>query len=245
MVSNLSLTNSEIESLNQKFELYTTPEILRWAWERFGMMVGASSSFQTQSVPLLHMIAQICPDMTIIFVDTGFHFSETLHFRDMLKMQFGLNVVNVKPAINKNDFYRQYGYEIYKHDPDLCCHINKVLPMQQAMQSMSAWISGIRRDQTVHRNKSLFLEQQQNGLIKINPMLNWTKKDLWQYMSKHNLPNHPLHEQGYLSIGCKPCTYPVSILDNERLGRWQNNKKTECGLHSGAKKLAFSCQSEL
>jgi phosphoadenosine phosphosulfate reductase len=225
------LTNLNISQLNELLENAPASEILQWAWATFGPKVAASSSFQTQSVPLLHLISQICPDMPVIFLDTGFHFPETLKFRDELQKQLDLNIVIASPLMEKNHLLTQYGQPLYRHDPDLCCYINKVEPMQRALTGFNGWISGVRRDQTASRKDLSILEASPTGPLKIYPMLNWTRRQIFNYIDKHDLPVHPLLAQGYTSIGCVPCTRPVSTDEDERAGRWAGTDKIECGIH--------------
>jgi phosphoadenosine phosphosulfate reductase len=195
-------------------------------------MAVASSSFQTQSTPLLHIISQVCPEMPIVFVDTGFHFIETLAFRDELQVRYNLNILVVHPAIGKGQLLAKYGEGLYRRDPDLCCYINKVEPMQRLLEGRLSWVSGVRRDQTAHRKGLQVLELQPGGLLKIHPMLNWTREQIWEYIERRRLPVHPLFPEGFLSIGCAPCTRPVSAGEDERAGRWTGIEKTECGLHT-------------
>jgi phosphoadenosine phosphosulfate reductase len=178
------------------------------------------------------MISQIRPQMRVFFVDTSFHFWDTLMFREQLERLWEFNIVDLRADESWRSFLRRFGRDLYDHDPDLCCFIRKVQPMQKAMKGMKAWISGIRRDQTDHRAKAKILELQENGLLKINPMLNWSKREIWKYIQEHNLPEHPLLEKGYTSIGCSPCTRPVLPGEDERSGRWKGKGKTECGLHT-------------
>ncbi|MCP4544787.1 MAG: phosphoadenylyl-sulfate reductase [Chloroflexi bacterium] len=227
-----TLPNIDISILNERLEQMSASEILAWAWETFGPHGIASSSFQTQSVPLLHLISQVCPEMPVIFIDTGFHFLETLAFRDELQARYGLNIVVMHPTIGKGELLAKYGGGLYRQDPDLCCHINKVEPMQRALSGARAWISGVRRDQTAHRKNLRVIEPQSSGLLKIHPMINWTKGQLGEYTNRYMLPFHPLFIVGYLSIGCAPCTRPVSVGQDERSGRWAGTEKNECGLHT-------------
>lgn len=225
------MSNLNIPHLNDQFEQATPPEILRWSWQTFGPDVAASSAFQPQSLPLLHLIAQTCPELPVIFLDTGFHFPETLAFRDEIAARLGLNLVILRPAIEPSELAAQHGAGLYRRDPDLCCYINKVEPMRRAMTGRRAWISGVRREQTAHRRQLSILEPQPDGLLKIHPLLTWTGQDIWQYMDDHQLPTHPLFSQGYMSIGCAPCTRPIFSGEDERAGRWAGRQKTECGLH--------------
>jgi len=139
--------------------------------------------------------------------------------------------VVVHPAIEKSQLLERYGEGLYRCDPDLCCYINKVEPMRRSMSELWAWVAGIRRDQTAYRKGLNVLERQPTGLLKIHSLINWTKRELWEYISEHNLPAHPLFSKGYRSIGCAPCTRPVFAGEDERAGRWASTGKTECGLH--------------
>ena len=163
-------------------------------------------------------------------MDTGFHFPETLAYRDSLAARFGLNVRTVTPAIGHDGFRRQHG-NLYRSNPDLCCHINKVEPLREVKRGLLAWVTGIRRDQTETRKATPILTQERSGQFKICPMATWTSKDIWTYINQHDLPVHPLLSQGYLSIGCAPCTRPATAGDDERSGRWAASAKTECGIH--------------
>lgn len=221
----------DLTSLNEQFEQQSPADTLRWSWEVFGPHVAASSSFQTQSLPLLHLISEVCPEMPVIFLDTGFHFPETLTYRDELQARLKLNIVIARPAIEKSQLMARYGEALYRRDPDLCCYLNKVEPMQRAVAGLRAWISGVRHDQTEHRSGLRILEAQPSGQLKIHPMLHWTQKEVWAYNDRYQLPAHPLMARGYLSVGCAPCTRPVYGHEHERAGRWAGQNKTECGLH--------------
>lgn len=221
-----------LPELNKRLRERTPQEILHWAWSTFPNKVAASSSFQTQSVPLLHMIAETTPQLPVVFLDTGFHFPETLQFRNDLETRLGLNIQDVRPELNPQQLAAKHGKKLYERNPNLCCHLNKVEPMKQAVAGLRAWISGVRADQTPQRRKLDVVEVQENGLLKIHPMLNWTKKEVWGYMDEHQLPSHPLLEKGYVSVGCAPCTRPIFAGEDERAGRWSNLAKTECGLHT-------------
>jgi phosphoadenosine phosphosulfate reductase len=225
-------TPLEIEKLSEEFETKTPQEILKWAIDTFWPQIAMSSSFQTQSVPLLHMVSQINRNLLIFFIDTGYHFWETSIFREQLASEWHLNVLDLYRDSRWDAFARQNIRNLPFEDPNLCCYIHKVQPMQKAMKDMLAWISGIRRDQTASRAQAKILELQEDGLLKVNPMLNWTKEDVKRYIEKHNLPSHPLFAKGYRSVGCAPCTVAVGIYDDDRAGRWQGRGKTECGLHT-------------
>ncbi len=223
------------EEIRQKsLELESKPpqEILEWAIREYGDDIAMSSSFQTQSMPLLHMATRIKPDIRIFFIDTGYHFWETLIFCVRVASDWSLNVIDLHRDPKWNDFMRENLRTLPADDPNLCCYIHKVQPMQRALDSVWCWISGIRRDQTEVRAHAQIVELQDNGLIKVNPMLNWTKADVNNYIKEHHLPTHPLLEKGYRSIGCAPCTVAVGADDSDRAGRWAGRGKTECGLHT-------------
>ncbi|MFZ6030248.1 MAG: phosphoadenylyl-sulfate reductase [Chloroflexota bacterium] len=226
------LSANELKRLSQAFETRPPQDILRWAIDQFWPDIALSSSFQTQSIPLLHMIVRIRPEIRIFFLDTGFHFWDTLLFREQMAYEWQLNVIDLRRDARWDVFSRQYGRSLPREDPDLCCYINKVQPMQKAMHGLHGWISGIRRDQTRDRAHAQILELQKDGLVKINPLLNWSGKDIQEYMEVHKLPQHPLFAKGYRSIGCAPCTAPIQANQDERAGRWIGRGKTECGLHT-------------
>ncbi|MBN1286979.1 MAG: phosphoadenylyl-sulfate reductase [Anaerolineae bacterium] len=220
-----------IPQLNARFEHRAAEDILRWTWQTFGAAAVASSSFQTQSIPLLHLISKVCPALPVIFIDTGFHFPETLAFRDELQRRFDLNIVTVRAQVDQSEQFRRHGEAPYRSDPDLCCYINKVEPMQRALAGAAAWVSGVRRDQTANRAGLPVFQPRDDGVLKVHPMLHWTEQQVWTYINRHDLPAHPLLAQGYASIGCAPCTRPVTDGEDARAGRWAGTGKTECGLH--------------
>jgi len=227
------LKKEEISRLSNKFESKTPQDILTWAINTFWPNIAMSSSFQTQSMPLLHMATCIRNDLVIFFLDTGYHFWDTLTFRERIAADWKLNVRDLYRNSRWDVFARQYVRSLPVEDPDLCCYLHKVQPMQKACKDVQAWISGIRRDQTAIRAKAQILELQDDGLLKINPLLNWTKADVDAYIKEYDLPIHPLTKVGFRSIGCAPCTAIVSPAEqDERAGRWEGRGKTECGLHT-------------
>lgn len=220
----------DIDSLNARFEEAPAEDTIRWAAATFLPDIALSSSFQTQSLPLLHLVSRVAPDMPILFLDTGYHFAETLAFRDHLVQKWGLNVRNLRRQSTEDG--AGPGADLYRTDPDLCCHINKVEPMRLAVAGLRAWISGIRRDQSPTRRTIRVVEQTPEGLVRVHPMATWTSRDVFAYIAEHHLPTHPLLTRGYRSIGCAPCTRPASPEGDERSGRWAGQQKTECGLHT-------------
>lgn len=222
----------EIAKLSDEFETKTPQEIIQWAVAAFWPEVGMSSSFQTQSMPLLHMVLQIKRSVPVFFLDTGYHFWETLTFREWLASEWHINVIDLYRDSRWDVFVKQHIRTLPFEDPNLCCYLHKVQPMQKALKDVKAWISGIRRDQTSVRAHAKILELQDDGLLKVNPLLNWTKADVQRYMEEYNLPSHPLYTKGYRSVGCAPCTIAIGANDDERAGRWVGRGKVECGLHT-------------
>ena len=228
----LKFTPEKIESLSKEFESATPQEIIEWAVENFCPALALSSSFQTQSVPLLHMVRQVHPQIRIFFLDTGMHFWDTLFFREHLEQIWGLNIVDLRPDEKWRTVLRHFGSDLPETDSNLCCYIRKVEPMQKAMEGLGAWITGIRRDQTKNRAHAKILEYKRDGLLRIAPLLSWTGEKVSNYIAENNLPRHPMPNTQYPSIGCKPCTRAIQIGENERAGRWDGKGKTECGLHT-------------
>lgn len=223
----------DLAEINEKYETLDPREILKWAiQDEFRGDVALSSSFGIGSAVLLHMISEINPGMKIIFIDTGCHFRETLEYKERLKNLLGLtNVVEYRPSPDDLDRFDEDG-SLYEKHPDLCCAIRKVEPMKRSLKGLRAWISGIMRSQAETRKDVHMIEEYNGGLFKINPLVQWTSRDSYYYMEKHNLPKHPLFEKGYSSIGCLPCTFLPTDEGDERSGRWKGQAKTECGLHT-------------
>jgi len=189
-----------------------------------------SSSFQTQSVPLLHIVSSNFNWIKIVFIDTGYLFAETYGFKKHLEDQFGLDIITVT---SNRDYLNQKmtsGLMLYSEDIDRCCGINKVEPINSLINSGDVWISGVRKDQTKNRSLKKPVEIDSKGIIRLHPMLEWNSKDIYHYIKENELPKHPLEKEGYLSIGCVPCTQKISY-SNMRDGRWVGQQKTECGLH--------------
>lgn len=222
--------NLDLVRLNKEFELAEVGEILEWVRERFCSRAVLTSSFQTQSVPLLHLASRYFPEVEVLFLDTGFHFPETLAFRDQLVSKFGLRLKNLRNQQGHSQFLKHYG-ELFRSDPDRCCFLNKVEPLKIALRQAAAWVTGVRRDQTKNRKEVPIISLHPSGVIKVCPMANWSRKRVWEYIEEYQLPVHGLFEAGYSSVGCSPCTRPA-MGDDDRSGRWQESRKTECGLHT-------------
>ncbi len=196
--------------------------------------VYASSSFQTQSVPLLHLLSTHFPWVKIVFIDTGFLFAETYAFKKQLQDSLNLNCITVHSDKSYAQQTSSSHLFQYANDTAYCCHINKVEPIESLIVKGDVWISGVRRDQTAIRNKMQIEEIDKRGVLRFHPMLDWNAKDVYDYIREYDLPKHPLEMNGYVSIGCVPCTHKHS-LDGARGGRWVGSAKTECGLHTNSR----------
>ena len=223
---------AEIEAASLSLQGSTPQEILRWAVETFHPRLTMATAFGAEGCCLIHMLAEIEPAVRIFNLDTGYQFPETLELRERIKERYGIEVELIKPELSVPEYEAEHGGPLYRIRPDQCCHDRKVLPLRRALVGYDAWISAIRRDQTNHRAVAQAVQWDAKfGLVKINPLLGWTKKDVWAFVLKHDVPYNPLHDQGYPSIGCWPCTQPVKDGEDERAGRWAGMLKKECGLH--------------
>ena len=213
--------------------------ILTWAAATIDRLAVATS-FQSSGLVILHMMRDIRPDVPVLFLDTGFHFDETLAFKDRIAAMFDLNVVDLRGEHGSPERQADiHGPELYRRDPDKCCFINKVQPLMKALDNYEGWISGIRRDQSPMRSATPIVEAQMlpsgEEVMKIHPLAHWTREDVSAYVAAHSIPTNPLLEQGFRSIGCHPCTRAISDTEDERAGRWDGLAKTECGIHSFGK----------
>ena len=223
----------DVESLNREFENKSPQDVIRWAVQEFPVKLAMTSSFGSESGVLLHMVSQIKAELPILFIETGFHFPETLQYKKDLIQRFGLtNVIDLKAdPKRREELIKEYDEIPYEKNPDLCCQINKVDSLDEALKEYHAWMTGIRRHQSDARKSVRVVEEYTGEHFKISPLTSMTSRDCWWYLKEHNIPKHPLTEKGYLSIGCWPCTRPVQEGDDERSGRWAGKAKTECGIH--------------
>ena len=198
-----------------------------------GKQFFASSSFQSHSIPMLHILNSIAPNFPVYFIDTGFHFPETLEFRDHVTSQLNLNVKNQRGATSLVNQLSKEDRFLFQSDPGYCCTINKTQPMDSLMMQYDIWITGVRKDQNANRSTMGYEAEGPHNTMRFHPMIHWNSKMIWEYRKMHNLPTHPLEEQGFLSVGCLPCTQKFSLeTDDGRGGRWKGMKKNECGLHT-------------
>ncbi|MCX6565599.1 MAG: phosphoadenylyl-sulfate reductase [Candidatus Aminicenantes bacterium] len=229
----------EIQKLNEQFAAAEPEEILGWAVRSFPYQTAMTSSFQASGIVLIHMLRKITLDFPIFFIDTGYHFPETLEFKTRLIREWKLNVLTIVPEMGKSEQLRLHGPHLFERDPDLCCLINKVDPLLtlQRELGLKGWISALRRDQAETRRNLRPVMKDEYGNLRIHPLLTWTRERVWAYIEKHRLPTNPLYDQGYASIGCFPtcCTAKSEPGSDERSGRWAGKGKVECELHSRLK----------
>lgn len=220
-----------IEEKAIELETATPQEIIAWAVETFPNITFACS-FGAEDVVLVDMLQRISPSSDIFYLDTDYHFKETYETRDVIEGKYNLEFVRVSPLITPEEQAAQHGEELWKSDPNACCNIRKVEPLTRILSQYEAWITGIRRDQAPTRANSKKIEYDNKfGLVKFNPIADWTTEDVWNYIREHNVTYNPLHDRNYPSIGCEQCTRPVMPGEDPRAGRWSGNDKTECGLH--------------
>jgi phosphoadenosine phosphosulfate reductase len=197
-----------------------------------GKKMFTSSSFQSHSLVLLHVLSRIDNSIPVYFINTGYHFPETLKFRDQVADEFDLNVIDLKPDVPKFMQRDNEGKLLFTSDPDHCCYLNKTQPMDGVLRSHDVWINGVRADQSSVRASMKEIQPSLHNTIRYHPMLNWNSKMIWEYRKEFKLPTHPLEAKGYFSIGCEPCTRRLSTAMQEREARWFGLKKVECGLHT-------------
>ncbi|HET7628097.1 MAG TPA: phosphoadenylyl-sulfate reductase [Bacillales bacterium] len=208
-------------------------DVLDWSYREFGDDIVYACSFGAEGVVLTDLISQVRPDAEIVFLDTGLHFKETYELIENVKDRYPtLNIRLKKPNLSLAAQAEQYGDQLWKRDANLCCHLRKIKPLTEVLQGKKAWISGVRREQSPHREQLDFINKDDKfKLIKICPLIHWTWEGVWQYIRSRDLPYNELHDRGYPSIGCMPCTMPASYDRDLRSGRWAGMEKTECGLH--------------
>jgi phosphoadenosine phosphosulfate reductase len=229
----------DLKSQSLAFEDAQPEEVLRWAISHFGDKLCMSTSFQLGGMVLIDMLSKIDRNIPVLFLDTGFHFPETLAFRDQVAAHYKINLITLVPALPRDTFIRIYGDDrLYERNRNECCRINKVEPMKKALERYSAQLISLRRDQSADRANIQILEERLDGVTLIHPLARWSREDSLKYLKDNAVPSHPLHEKGYKSIGCSPecCTQPVGAHAPERAGRWTGTGKSECGLHLDGKR---------
>ena len=221
----------DIASSSSRLATKTPQEVLRWAVDSYPRLTMATA-FGAEGCCIIHMLAEIGPRVRIFNLETGYQFPETLELRERIKHRYGIEVELVRPEQTVAEYEAEHGGPLYRIRPDQCCFDRKIIPLRRAIVGYDAWISAIRKDQTADRAVAGVVQWDPKfQLVKVNPLLNWTKKDVWKFITDHDVPYNPLHDRDYPSIGCWPCTRAVGPGEDDRAGRWAGKVKKECGLH--------------
>jgi phosphoadenosine phosphosulfate reductase len=223
---------ANIAAANRFLRGATPQRVLWWAVEQFRPHLALATAFGAEGCCLIHMLAEIDPTVQIFNLETGYQFPETLELRERIQKRYGITVELVHPDLTVGQYETKYGGPLYRRQPDQCCYERKTVPLRRALAGSAAWISAIRSDQTADRAFANLVQWDGRfDLVKVNPLLNWTRRDVWAFIRANDVPYNPLHDQGYPSIGCWPCTCAVADGADERAGRWAGTDKQECGLH--------------
>ena len=223
---------------NTNVERYSkNPEgLLKWIVKNLpNDKVVMGTGFGPPGIVLLDMLFKVTRNISVFYIDTSFLFDQTYDIKNKLEEKYGFKFLRFSTDLTPEEQGKQYGGKLWEKDPDACCNLRKVLPMKEALADYDFWITGIRKKQTTVRAHAGLVELEPRfSVIKMNPLLNWTHDEVWNYIKEHNLPYNPLHDRGYPSIGCKQCTSSVCAEEDERNGRWRGIGKTECGLHQSS-----------
>ncbi|MFQ3613826.1 MAG: phosphoadenylyl-sulfate reductase [Cyanobacteriota bacterium] len=224
----------QVVSLSEQFEPLDPIALLSWADREFGDGLLLACSFGPEDVVLIDLLTSIRPSARAFFLDTDFHFPETLELREQILARYPqLQLESLKPLLTPEEQAAQYEPELYRANPDLCCGIRKVEPLNRALVRCTTWITGMRREQSPTRADIGKVQWDgKRNRLKLNPLADWTETQVWDYIRTHGIPYNPLHDRNYPSIGCIHCTAPVAPGADPRSGRWQGKAKTECGLHT-------------
>ncbi len=221
----------ELSRAAQELEALPGEELIRWAAREFGDRLCLTCSWQKQSSVLVHMVSGLGLDIDIVELDTHLFFRESYETRERLVERYGLELIR-PDVITVAEQHTREGPNLWEADPDRCCHIRKVQPLIDALERYGAWISGIRRDQSPSRaGTPKVVWSERYGVFKIHPLADWDDRAVWRYIVENDIPYNPLHDTGYRSIGCIPCTRPTRADEEERAGRWAGSDKLECGIH--------------
>lgn len=222
-----------LREVSAQLETATPAEIIRWAVDEFHPKLTMATAFGPEGMVIIHLLAQIEPKVPVFNLDTGYQFKETLELRDRVLARYGIDVELRTPDTTVEEYEKQHGGPLYTTKPDQCCFDRKIKTLQRSAVGMYAWMSGIRRDQSSDRAKAPIVGWDKKfGLVKVSPLANSTKNEVWKLITEEDIPYNALHDQGYTSIGCFPCTRAVMFGEDERAGRWSGFAKTECGLHT-------------
>ncbi|HWS90523.1 MAG TPA: phosphoadenylyl-sulfate reductase [Pyrinomonadaceae bacterium] len=226
------LSVEEMRALSEGFEGAGPEAVLYWAAGRFGDEVALATGFGAEGCVLIDMLSRVAPRMRVFYLDTELLFPETYQLAARLSVRYGVRFERRAPRLTPDAQAKAYGERLWERDPEECCRLRKVEPLREMLAGLGAWVTAIRREQTPARAGASVVERDAKfGLVKINPLAAWSAGDVWRYIFEHDVPYNPLHDLGYASVGCVPCTTPVRIGEDPRAGRWRGTAKTECGLH--------------
>ncbi|GAB4579546.1 MAG: phosphoadenylyl-sulfate reductase [Anaerolineales bacterium] len=228
----LAWSPTNLASLNRRFENAHPCEIMRWGLTTYGPDITLATGFSPSGIVLLHLASQLRPRVNVFYLQTDLLFPETMALRDRLAKRLNIQFTEVHCGLSLEGQNFRFGENLWARDPDQCCHLRKVAPLRNYLADKKAWITAIRRDQGPTRAFTKVISWDKNNqVIKLCPLAGWTREEVWAYIQRYDLPTNPLHQQGYPSIGCFPCTRPVTPGEDERAGRWAGTGKTECGIH--------------
>jgi phosphoadenosine phosphosulfate reductase len=220
-----------VRAVGAELELAPAEDIVEWAVATFGDRFCVTSSMG--DAVLAHLVSRVAPGVDVVFLDTGYHFAETIGTRDAVAATLPLRVVDVQPSLSVEEQDRQYGARLYERDPDLCCALRKVQPLQRTLEGYDAWATGLRRAETRDRVIAPVIGwDEAKGKVKVSPLARWSDDEVERYVARHGVLVNPLVQDGYPSIGCWPCTRRVEPGADPRSGRWAGRDKTECGIHA-------------
>jgi len=232
------ITPAEVHDLAVQFETAEVGDTLAWAWDRFGPRAAIGTSYQGAGLVMIHKAVQAGLPLPIFTLDTGLLFPETIELKRRLESFFEVRIESIVPDQTPEEQALEHGPELWNRAPDLCCTMRKVLPLQKKLDTLAVWITGLRRQQSETRQRTQILELyhfdvlRDRYILKLNPMANWSREAVWEYIAANKIPYNPLHDRGYRSIGCWPCTRATGQEGNERAGRWTGFDKSECGIHT-------------
>jgi phosphoadenosine phosphosulfate reductase len=225
-------TDEELLALSDEFEHASPEVILEWADEEFGSDIALATGFGAEGCLLISILADSDVRTRVFYLDTDLLFPETYALRDQLEARYGVQFERRRTGLSLDEQALKHGERLWERRPDECCRLRKVEPLREMLSGLRAWITAVRRDQSPSRAATRIVERDaQFGLIKINPLARWSSEEVWKYIVRHDVPYNRLHNQGYPSLGCVPCTTPVQIGEDARAGRWRGTNKTECGIH--------------
>jgi phosphoadenosine phosphosulfate reductase len=225
-------TEEELRAISDEFEDQEPEAVLGWALEEFGSEIAVATGFGAEGCVLVSIVAAVDRNARFFYLDTDLLFAETYALRDRLEARYGIRFERRRAELSLSEQAAAHGERLWERAPDECCRLRKVEPLKQMLAGLRAWVTGIRQDQSPARASARVIERDPRfGVIKINPLVRWSKKKVWDYIVRNEVPYNPLHDRGYPSIGCVPCTTPVQIGEDPRAGRWRGSKKIECGIH--------------